>query len=105
MKNTFTKISHVTAKKIMDTQKDIIILDVREPDEIEEGYIDGAVFIPSEQVSKQAQSIIPDKEKQILVYCRSGKRSRVVCETLINIGYTKVYDFGGIIDWPFEIVM
>lgn len=105
MKNNFKKISHVEAKKLMDKEKNIIILDVREPDEIEQGYIDGAVFIPNGKINDMAYKVIPDKGKKILVYCRSGKRSVEACKKLVNLGYTNVFDFGGIMDWPFEIVM
>jgi rhodanese-related sulfurtransferase len=105
MDKGFKKISHVEAKKIIDTENSVVILDVREPEEVREGYIDGAVFIPNGDILKKAGNVIPDKNKKILVYCRSGKRSRVACEKLIKIGYTNVYDFGGIMDWPFEIVM
>ncbi len=105
MKKDFKKLSHVEAKKIMDTEKDIVILDVREPDEIEEGYIDGAIFIPNGDISLKAEEIIFDKHKKILVYCRSGKRSKEACEKLLELGYDNVFDFGGIMDWPFEIVM
>ncbi len=105
MKKDFRKISHVEAKKIMDNEKDIVILDVREPDEIEEGYIDGAIFIPKDDILKKAEEVILDKHRKILVYCRSGKRSKEACEKLLALGYDDVYDFGGIMDWPFEIVM
>lgn len=105
MKNNYKKISHVEAKKIIDSEESVIILDVREQDEINEGYIEGAVFIPKGDISEKAQKVIPDKNKKILVYCRSGKRSRKACEKLVEMGYKNVYDFGGIMDWPFEIVM
>jgi len=105
MDNGFKKLSHVEAKKIIDNEKSVVILDVREPEEVNEGYIDGAVFIPNGDILENAQKIIPDKNKKILVYCRSGKRSREACEKLVKIGYKNVYDFGGIMDWPFEIVM
>ncbi len=101
----FKKISHVEAKNIMDTEKDIVILDVREPEEVEEGYIDGAVFIPLGGINSLALKIIPNRKAKILVYCRSGRRSREACEKLAAMGYDNVFDFGGIMDWPFEIVM
>ena len=105
MVNGFKKLSHVEAKKIIDTDKSVVILDVREPDEVDEGYIEGAVFIPNREIIENAPKVIPDKNKKILVYCRSGKRSMETCEKLVKMGYTNVYDFGGIMDWPFEIVM
>jgi len=100
----FKKISHVEAKKIMDSDNGAVVLDVREPDEVEQGYIDGAVFIPNGSVEKMASNIIPDKNTVILVYCRSGRRSKEACEKLVRLGYLNVFDFGGIMDWPFEIV-
>lgn len=105
MNNVFQKISHVEAKKIMDSETDVVILDVREPEEIEEGYIENAVFIPNGDIIKNAERVIPEKNKKILVYCRSGKRSMEACEKLVKLGYKNIYDFGGIMDWPFEIVM
>ena len=105
MCNECKKISHVEAKKIMDNEKNVVVLDVREPDEIEEGFIDGAVFIPSGEIVEKAFDVIPNKENKILVYCRSGKRSKDACEKLIKMGYANVLDFGGIMDWPFELVM
>lgn len=101
----YKKISPVEAKKIMDTQNDIVILDVREKEELEEGYIDGCILIPEGEILDIAPKKITDKHKTILVYCRSGKRSLKACKDLVKLGYDKVYDFGGIIDWPFEIVM
>ena len=99
------KITPVDAKKIMDTQDDIYILDVRDPDELDEGYIDGSVLIPLDEVEQKAQSLLPDKDKPLLVYCRSGKRSKDAAEILDNLGYKNVYDFGGILDWPFDLVI
>lgn len=105
MNNEFKKISHVEAKKIIDNENNIIILDVREPEEVEEGYIDGAVFIPLGKIEDMAYNVIPDRKVKILVYCRSGRRSKEACKKLIRLGYSNVYDFGGIMDWPFEVVM
>ncbi|MBQ8941936.1 MAG: rhodanese-like domain-containing protein [Firmicutes bacterium] len=99
------KITPVDAKKIMDTQDDIYILDVRDPDELDEGYIDGSVLIPLDEVAQRAESLLPDKDKTLLVYCRSGKRSKDAAEILDNLGYKNVYDFGGILDWPFDLVI
>ena len=99
------KITPVDAKKIMDTQDDIYILDVRDPDELDEGYIDGSVLIPLDEVAQKARSLLPDKDKTLLVYCRSGKRSKDAAEILDNLGYKNVYDFGGILDWPFDLVI
>lgn len=101
----FKKISHVEAKKIMDTNKNAVILDVRTLEETEDGYIDGAVFIPLDELEQNAESVINDKNFIILVYCRSGKRSVEACKKLVKMGFKNVIDIGGIMDWPFEIVM
>lgn len=101
----YKKIGPVEAKKIMDTQKDIVIVDVREREELEEGYIDGSILIPSEEITRLAPDTISDKHKTVLVYCRSGKRSLKAAKELVKLGYERVYDFGGIIDWPFEIII
>ena len=101
----YKKIGPVEAKKIMDTQKDIVIVDVREKEELEEGYIDGSILIPSEEIMQLAPETITDRNKTILVYCRSGKRSLKAAKELVKLGYERVYDFGGIIDWPFEIII
>ena len=99
----FKQITAHDAKKIMDSKKDIIILDVREKDEFDEGHIPNAILIPYTQIEQKAESVIPDKNKQILVYCRSGRRSKIASEALVKLGYTNVNEFGGIIDWPYEI--
>jgi rhodanese-related sulfurtransferase len=102
--NSYEQISAEEAKKIMDTEKDYVILDVREADEYEEGHIENAVLLPHEDIKNKAEDVIPDKDKLILVYCRSGRRSKIAAEALVDLGYTNVKEFGGIIDWPYEIV-
>ncbi len=101
----YKKISHAEAKKMIDSISDIIILDVRTEEEKADGYIDGSILIPNDEINEKAESVIKDKHSLILVYCRSGRRSREACFKLLNMGYDNVYDFGGIMDWPFEIVM
>ena len=98
-------ISPVEAKKIMNENSDIVIVDVREEEEMAEGYIEGAVLIPLDTVESDIENKIQDKDKTILVYCRSGRRSAIACDIMDSLGYKNVYDFGGIIDWPFERVM
>ena len=98
-------ISPVEAKKIMHENSDIVIVDVREEEEMAEGYIEGAVLIPLDTVESDIENKIQDKDKTILVYCRSGRRSAIACDIMDSLGYKNVYDFGGIIDWPFERVM
>lgn len=99
------KITAVEAKKIMDSQESIIIVDVREPEELEEGYIDNSLLIPLDTVQARVEKLIPDKNAKILVYCRSGRRSEIAAEIMERLGYKNIYDFGGIIDWPFDVVI
>ena len=98
-------INAVDAKKIIDENTDVAIVDVREEDELVEGYIEKSILIPLDTVESQAENILKEKNQTILVYCRSGRRSAMACDVLDSLGYTDVYDFGGIIDWPFEKVM
>ncbi len=91
------------AKKIMDSDEDLVILDVREQDEFDEGHIPGAILISYTEIDAKAEEMLPDKHKQILVYCRSGRRSKIAAESLAKLGYTNVKEFGGIIDWPYEV--
>lgn len=99
----YRKISAEEAKNYMDTE-DVIILDVRTQSEYDEGHIPDAVLIPNTELENQAAVQLPDKDKKILVYCRSGNRSETASRLLVDMGYTAVYDFGGIIDWPYETV-
>ena len=92
------------AKKIMDSGEEHIILDTREQDEFDEGHIPGAILIPYTEIENKAEEMLPDKDKLILVYCRSGRRSKIAAEALSKLGYTNVKEFGGIIDWPYEVV-
>lgn len=100
----YQQITQNEAKSIMDFGEDIVILDVREQDEFEEGHIPDAVLLPYTQIEDKSEEVLPDKDKQILVYCRSGRRSKIAAESLVNLGYTNVKEFGGIIDWKYEIV-
>ena len=100
----YEQITAQKAKELMDTETDYIILDVREQDEFDQGHIPGAILIPYTQIEQQAKQVIPQKDKMILVYCRSGRRSKIASEVLAMLGYTNVKEFGGIIDWPYEIV-
>ena len=102
-KNTYNQISAKEAKEIMDVAEDYIVLDTREQDEFDEGHIPGAVLIPYTEISDKAEEMIPDKDKLILVYCRSGRRSKIAADSLVSLGYTNVMEFGGIIDWPYDI--
>ena len=99
----YQQITAEEAKELMDVWKYEIILDVREQDEYDEGHIPGAILIPHEQITEKAEEILPDKDQQILVYCRSGRRSKIAAEALAKLGYTDIKEFGGIIDWSYEV--
>lgn len=100
----YTQISYEEAKKIMDEEDDIIILDVRTQEEFEGGYIKGAILFPSQDVNEEtAKEKLPDKDQKILIYCSSGGRSKKVAQQLADMGYTNVYEFGGLNSWPYEI--
>ena len=100
----YEQITAEKAKELMDTEKDYIILDARTEEEFDEGHINGAILIPEYEIAKRAEKELPDKDQLILVYCRSGRRSKITSQTLVDLGYTNVKEFGGIIDWPYEIV-
>ena len=102
-KAMYQQITTEEAKKIMDSGEEHIILDTREQDEFDEGHIPGAILIPYTEIENKAEEMLPDKDKLILVYCRSGRRSKIASESLAKLGYTDVKEFGGIIDWPYEV--
>ena len=103
-KAMYEQITAADAKKIMDSGEEHIILDTREQDEFDEGHIAGAILIPYTEIENKAEEMLPDKDAQILVYCRSGRRSKIAAESLSKLGYTNVKEFGGIIDWKYEVV-
>ena len=98
----YIRITPQAALEMMENE-DVVVLDVRSAEEFEEGHIPGAVLLPYSEVRENAPNVISDKAQIILVYCRSGRRSEIAARTLIDLGYTRVYDFGGIIDWVGEI--
>ena len=102
-KAMYEQISAIDAKKIMDSGEEYIILDTREQDEFDEGHIPGATLIPYTEIENKAEEMLSDKDKLIFVYCRSGRRSKIAAESLVKLGYTNVKEFGGIIDWPYEV--
>ena len=102
--STYEQITAEQAKTIMDTEKDYIIIDARTEEEFAEGHIENAILIPEYEIANRAEKELPDKEQLILVYCRSGRRSKIASEELVKLGYTNVKEFGGIIDWPYDIV-
>ena len=99
----YMNITAEEAKAIMDSEKGYIILDVREQDEYAAGHIPGAILIPYTQIEEKADEMLPDKDQLILVYCRSGRRSKIAAEALVELGYTNILEFGGILDWPYEV--
>lgn len=101
---TYEQITPEQAKTIMDTEKDYIIIDARTGSEYAEGHIEGAMLIPEYEIAARAEKELPKKDALILVYCRSGRRSKIASDELVKLGYTNVKEFGGIIDWPYEIV-
>ena len=99
----YMNITAEEAKQIMDTEEGYIILDVRTHEEYDEGHIPGAIVISYEEIAEKAEKVLTDKEQLILVYCRSGRRSKIAAEALVELGYTNIKEFGGIIDWPYEV--
>ena len=99
----YRQISMDEAVKMMRDEKDYIILDVRRPDEFAEGHIPGAINVPNEEIGTTESAELPDKSQLILVYCRSGRRSKEASEKLVKLGYTNIVEFGGIQDWKGEI--
>ena len=98
----YVNITAEEAKQIMDSEEGYIILDVRTQEEYDEGHIPGAILIPNTEMEAQVEEILTDKAQLILVYCRSGRRSKIAAEALVELGYTNIKEFGGIIDWPYE---
>ena len=99
----YMNITAQEAKEIMDQEQGYVILDVREQDEYDAGHIPGAILIPYTQIEDKADEMLPDKGQLVLVYCRSGRRSKIAAEALVELGYTNIKEFGGIIDWPYEV--
>ena len=103
MKTDYQQISQEEAKNMMDTQE-VIVLDVREQGEFDAGHIPGALLLPVGTISElSAAAVIPEPDSVVLVYCRSGNRSKTASQALADLGYTNIYEFGGINDWPYEI--
>lgn len=102
-KQGYKQISQAQAKEIMDTRSDYILLDVRTEKEFAAGHIKGAILIPDYEIRLRAEKELPDKAKTILVYCRSGRRSKLAARDLAELGYSDVLEFGGIIDWKYGI--
>ena len=101
--STYQQITQQEAKAMMDTQE-VIVLDVREQDEFDAGHIPGAVLLPVGTITQDAAAaVIPGLDSVVLVYCRSGNRSKKAAQALADLGYTSIYEFGGISTWPYEV--
>ena len=99
----YMNITAEKAKRIMDSEESYIILDVRTQEEYDEGHIPGAIVISYEEIEEKAEEVLTDKDQLILVYCRSGRRSKLASEDLVKLGYTNIKEFGGFIDWPYDV--
>ena len=103
MENTYQQITQEKAKEMMDTME-VIVLDVREQEEFDAGHIASAVLLPVGAITEAtAAAVIPEPDSVVLVYCRSGNRSKTASSALVELGYTNVYEFGGIITWPYGV--
>ena len=101
---TYEQIDGAKAKALMDSESGYIIIDARTQEEYDQGHIPGAILIPEYEIADRAEKELPDKDQLILVYCRSGRRSKIAAEELVKLGYTNIKEFGGIIDWEYETV-
>ena len=99
----YVNITAQEAKTIMDTEQGYVILDTRTREEYDQGHIPGAIQISHDEIMEKAEEMLTDKDQLILVYCRSGRRSKIAAEALVELGYTNIKEFGGIIDWPYEV--
>ena len=102
-KAAYQKISAEEAYEMMASQE-VVVVDVRTREEYDGGHIENAVLVPNESIGSEMPEALPDKEATLLVYCRSGRRSKDAAQKLLELGYQSVYDFGGVIDWPYELV-
>jgi rhodanese-related sulfurtransferase len=99
---TYRRISAEEAKKMLDENPKAILLDVRTEGEYRDGHIPGAILLPVSDIQAKAAEMLPDKNALILVYCRSGHRAAIAAHQLTDMGYTNVYNMGGIIDWHYN---
>ena len=102
-KAAYHKISAEEAYEMMVSQE-VVVVDVRTREEYDGGHIENAVLVPNESIGSKMPETMPDKEVTLLIYCRSGRRSKDAAQKLLALGYQSVYDFGGVIDWPYELV-
>ena len=101
---TVKAITPAEAKKRLESEQGIVVLDVRAAAEYAQGHIKGSVLLPVDNIVAEAQAKLPDKNAVLFVYCRTGRRSAIAAAALVKMGYTQVYNLGGIIDWPYEVV-
>ncbi|RGZ01294.1 rhodanese-like domain-containing protein [Clostridium sp. AM58-1XD] len=101
VESAYHKITAEEAKEMID-KGDVTIVDVRTADEYKDAHIPGAVLVPNESIGSELPEALPDTDAVLLVHCRTGIRSRQASDKLVELGYTQVYDFGGIVDWPYE---
>ena len=102
-KAAYQKISAEEAYEMMASQE-VVVVDVRTQEEYDGGHIENAVLVPNESIGSEMPEALPDKEATLLIYCRSGRRSKDAAQKLLALGYQSVYDSGGVIDWPYELV-
>ena len=103
-KSAYEQITPAEAKALIDSEEGYIILDVRTPEEFAEGHIEGAILIPDHEIGEKAENVLSNKDQLILVYCRSGRRSKNAASELATLGYTNIKEFGGILDWEYGTV-
>ena len=103
-KSAYEQITPAEAKALIDSEEGYIILDVRTPEEFAEGHIEGAILIPDHEIGEKAENVLTNKDQLILVYCRSGRRSKNAASVLAALGYTNIKEFGGILDWEYGTV-
>ena len=101
---SYRRITQEIGMKIMEEETGYLIVDVRRPDEFAEGHIEGAINVPNEGITDEMPEELPDKDQLLLVYCRTGRRSKEAADKLAKIGYTNIYEMGGINTWPGTIV-
>lgn len=100
----YVSISAEDGAKMLKEDPDIIIIDVRTKQEFDEGHIDGSINIPDFELVSRIGEIVKDKNDTVILYCRSGNRSKQASLKLIEMGYKKIYDMGGLLDWPYETI-
>lgn len=101
---SWVQIDQETAKRMMEADDGHVIVDVRRQDEYDAGHLPGAILIPNESIVDERPAELPDLEQVILIYCRSGNRSKQAAQKLADMGYLNIYEFGGITTWTGEIV-